>query len=372
MSGVSSVKMPQHVPKVNSKWDGMPRKEGDGNSKRHSRSDPQRTSTASSSTRSRSVDTSGRRDHAFHSPDSSTASIPANRLRSRKSIYENEKRVGFDEVDSLEESVSSNNNSSSSIINGPRSQNNSVHTQSLRSPSATSQPRITSFFPNDIPEPPGIPQVYTAYALPRHSAQGASHEQDAKNVPGLEEPLDETRPGSRLSPSSTPLEQSPITPFADAVSVHHLGQAIVGLDDSMSFPIAHLELNGEFLRSTGPDDLDLTRVDRKASKESSRAFLAGEAQSLRLSAETERSTRPKSILKMRTKVFGPTALVQQDLEKRPDSSRARLGLRASMIRTSDSAPWEWDESKTSADNSSNRASMSKSLLPRGLGIFGKS
>jgi hypothetical protein len=367
MSGVSSVKMPVHVPKVNSKWDGMPQTRNDAHERTSSRAESGAGSTRTSSTRSRSADPGDRRSHRKQLSGSTTSSSHANRDRSRKRAHEHHKLVGFGDVDSVAESASSSNS-----MNHPRSKSISIRTQSLRSPSGTSLPQITSFFPNDIPEPPGVPQIYRNHTLSQDSAKGADEEHDTKDVPTLEEP----RPGGisdhASSPSLTSSEQSPITPLSELTTVQHLGPAVV-IDDSLSFLGPDFKLSGSILQSSGPDVLGLPIANKKVSKESIRAFLAGEARPLLLSEDEEQSRRPKSVLKKGTQmqVFTPTFLVQQDLEKRPDSSRARLGLRASMIRSSDAVPWEWNEEKDAVPDEGKRVASPKTLRPKSLGIFGK-
>ena len=77
-------------------------------------------------------------------------------------------------------------------------------------------------------------------------------------------------------------------------------------------------------------------------------------------------------------VLSSVARVQQDLEKRPDSSRARLGLRASMVVNGDTLPWQSQENimdgHTSArdvTSSSPKIPTSPKSKPKGFGIFGK-
>jgi hypothetical protein len=77
-------------------------------------------------------------------------------------------------------------------------------------------------------------------------------------------------------------------------------------------------------------------------------------------------------------VLSSVARVQQDLEKRPDSSRARLGLRASMIVNGDTLPWQSQENITDGHtsawdvtSSSPKIPTSPKSKPKGFGIFGK-
>ncbi len=232
---------------------------------------------------------------------------------------------------------------------------------------------ITSFFPDDIPEPPGVPQIYGVHAGCRGSVQISTEGCDAADMPKGEETVAEHPSIHVSSPSLTPVEQSPITPFSEVVSTQQLSSSVADMDDS-SFPVPELKVNEVVLRSLGSDILGAPTVTRKVSQESLRAFLAGEAQPLRLSDEDQRSRTPKSILKGSNKwqVFGPGVRVQQDLENRPDSSRSRLGLKASMIKTDDSFPWDWDQERGQRSDNLKPVASPKNLRPRSLGLFGKS
>jgi hypothetical protein len=366
MSGVSSVKIPQHVPKVNSKWDGMPRRSKEDGERTHSRSD---SSSRTSSTRSRSVEPERGQRGPRPLSGSTTSSRHANRTSSAKRPHQQHRHVDFDEVVPTAETVLSSN-----CASRPRPKSIPIRPQSLRTSSGSSLPQITSFFPNDIPEPPGVPQIYGAQAESQGSAQSSTEDCGSKEIPKVEEPAFESLSIHVSSPSLTPLEQSPITPLSESTSMQQLGQSVVNIDDSSSFPVSDLKMNEVALRSLGSDVLDPLTATRKVSKESLRAFLAGEAQPLRLSDEDQRPRTPKSILKRDSKwqVFGPGVRIQQDLEKRPDSSRSRLGLKASIIKTDDAFPWEWDEEKDQRSDNLNRLGSPKTLRPRSLGIFGKS
>ncbi|KIW22192.1 uncharacterized protein PV07_12103 [Cladophialophora immunda] len=90
-------------------------------------------------------------------------------------------------------------------------------------------------------------------------------------------------------------------------------------------------------------------VKKKSGAKFNNAFLAGEAEELVLpddvghrgnadpAGQTSESCRSR---------------IQQDLEKRPDSSRERLGLRASMLFSDDKTPWELRETTSPSPSSS--------------------
>lgn len=354
MSGVSSTKMPQEVPKVNSKWDGMPRRANEEFDRRNFRISSCGHPTRATSTRSRS---SGPSRYGRHSRGLSASTNSSNHLSQTSS------RNGAHEVNSAEGYFCS------SSIERPRPKSISIHAQSL--PSGSSLPHITSFLPNDIPKSPVYPHIPGLQSRTEASLQGSSDGDSTKEIPRWE--YNYAVPGQTLSPGSSPIENSPLTPLSNPLSLLHLREPVVKVDDSFPFPPVDVNAHELVLHSFNSDELDHPITTNVECKESSRAFLAGEARSLRLSEDNARSLRPKSILKKDTRgqVFAPSIHIQHDLEKRPDSSRARLGLMASIIKTPDATPWEWDDKKESRPVPSHRTSSHKNLLPKSLGIFGK-
>ena len=119
-------------------------------------------------------------------------------------------------------------------------------------------------------------------------------------------------------------------------------------------------------RSASPALSNLARVQQDLEKrpDSSRARLG-----LRASMLVDADAAP---------VLSSLARVQQDLEKRPDSSRARLGLRASILVDADSLPWQSQENLMDggtiahdATTSSPNVPTSPKSKPKGFGIFGR-
>ncbi len=314
-------------------------------------------STRASSTRSHS---SGPSSCGGHSRGLSASTNSSNHLSQTRSGN------GANEVSSAESTYSSNS------IKCPRPKSVSIRTQSLRSPSGGSLPHVTSFFPNDTPKPPVYPHVLGLQSRTEASLQGPSEGgSTTKEIPGWEGNY--LVSGQTSSLGSSPLEHSPITPLSDPLSLLHLSQPGVKDDDSFPFPRVDINVPELVLHSLHSDGLDHPITTKKESEASARAFLAGEARSLRLSDDDTRSLTPKSILKNGTRgqVSAPSIQIQHDLEKRPDSSRARLGLMASITKTPDTAPWEWEDEKESRLVPSHRISSHKTLLPKSLGIFGK-
>jgi hypothetical protein len=365
MSGVSSFKIPEHVPKVNSKWDGMPQRGNEDDARRDSSMNSRGSSSRSSSTRSRSVGPKRRGSHNRHVSASTNDSKRSGHARSRSSVRQDEKRADVGEDTPSAKSVSSN-----SGVRDARSKSMSIRPQSLRSPSGSSLPHMTSFFPNDIPEPPGMPQMSGGQTVTQASVKAASQRHNRSSLPSLGDDRAETSPDHMTSPTSTPLERSPITPFSEPVSLHHLGHPVLHVDDSFIYPLPDVDWAKPAVQSSGSHLLDAPASARKVSKESVRGFLAGEARPLLVPDGNRQSLTLKSILKNGNggQVFAPLNQVQ-DLEKRPDSSRARLGLRASIIRDPSAAPWEWNEKAGSSSQAPNRTSISRNLLPKSLNIF---
>ena len=106
------------------------------------------------------------------------------------------------------------------------------------------------------------------------------------------------------------------------------------------------------------------------------AFLAGEAQELTLSDGSRGSSRSGLPITPqqpgRRTADSAQARVQQDLEKRPDSSRDRLGLRASMLFTEET-PWmrETTESLPPSPKIEQHTPNAKNKSPKPFGKFGK-
>ena len=94
------------------------------------------------------------------------------------------------------------------------------------------------------------------------------------------------------------------------------------------------------------------------------AFLAGEAKPLSL--DDDDSYENKSDLPLR-KYQQSVLRVKSDVAQRPDSSRGRLGLRASMLVANDATPWEaHDESPV---NSSVPRATNRTRIPKALALL---
>ena len=118
--------------------------------------------------------------------------------------------------------------------------------------------------------------------------------------------------------------------------------------------------------STSPVLSNLARGQKELERrpDSSRARLG-----LRASMVVDKNAAP---------VLSSLSRVQQDLERRPDSSRERLGLRASMLVDADTLPWQSQENLAAggttahnATNSSPKVPTSPKSKPKGFGVFGR-
>ena len=370
MAGVSSVKMPENVPKVNSKWNGLPQRGDEEYYRRDSRTSSRGSSTRTSSTCARSADPSGRENYSRRPSDLTTSSTHPNHGRRKDSAHQHASHAGREKVITRAESLASSNS-----IKHLRPKSISIRTKSLSSPSGGSLQQIKPFFANDIPEPTGVSQGYRIHSLSMESAKIFSEDNGAKDITFLEDHLGIASLNHASSPRSTPLEQLPNTPFSEPIQAQHLGGLVVEADDYLSLPRLDGKATDLVLRSWGSDVSDHSSTTSKVSDESVRASLAEEARPIPPPYKGDESLTPKPILKngSRGQVFAPTVQIQRDLEKRPDSSRARLGLRASIIKDPDAVPWDWNKGKSTCSEPPTRTAPPKTVFPKPLtlGIFSK-
>lgn len=135
-----------------------------------------------------------------------------------------------------------------------------------------------------------------------------------------------------------------------------------------------------FLLSSGKNVLGPPATANRKARGTGKGFLAGEAQPLEIPDDVSDGfreiaspkTESRSGKSPATASFRSFVRVQQDLEKRPDSSRERLGLRASMIIGTEDVPWATPGNASVASYNSH-ADMSSHLshTSKGLGLFMK-
>lgn len=352
--GVSSSKLPGHVPKVNTKWDGVPEavKERDRLLKEKARVAAKRQSVAPSA-RSRSAEGSQEANErpARRRPIQKTTST------STLSSFDSHGRIERRRDSHLSDDVKPSYNTLNSDPGRGRTSTKapSTKSQSLRSPSGSSLPPITAFFPNDIPSQPALPSRFKTLSSRTVGSQNTTSTGRTRFEQA--EPTIDMVPEHTSSPSRTPLDRSPVTPSAIIQTQPSAEPSIL--------PMWGRTDEGVFI-STGSDFLGSTVTGkiRQKGKAHRDAFLAGEARPLELPddqagpgpavLESELDLpildSPKRNFKAGAPQLPAHARVQQDLEKRPDSSRARLGLRASMLIRADQAPWDLQDLDKSSDS----------------------
>lgn len=364
--GVSSSKLPQHVPKVNTKWDGVPEalKERERVMKEKARA-AKRQSLAPS-TRSRSVEGSRQ---ANARPDQ-RQSLEKRSSSSTLSSFDSRGRAGQQRTSQFSSSDGIRSRSktpSSDPGRGRRSvQPASTKSQSLRSPSGSSLPPITAFFPNEIPSQSSLPARFKSVSSHTVGSQTTNSTGRTRFEP-TESTIDVV-PEHSSSPDGTPLDRSPVTP--SPMVQHHSSEPSILPDEAI-------------FASSVPDVLSTSASATILRKEQPPrdAFLAGEARPFELpddqlgpgpAVESDLPHRRSPNLSSKALVpeLPAHTRVQQDLEKRPDSSRARLGLRASMLVRADQAPWDWQDFDKGSD--SERTANSSSMVPKRLSkVLGK-
>lgn len=357
---VSMEKMPEHVPKVNSKWDGVPNavKERDKREKDRQKA-LKRDSMASSGTRVRSpesLERSGR--HLRSASTCSRDPSMSSRGRSSKSHRTDPRSPNPHKF--YAQSV----NSSGDLASQQRSEDNqelwivytpSNYSQSLRYSSSTSLPNITTSVHEDIPAPPPVPAMYRSNPGTKNRLHDPDKEsKGSKTAPSVLEhalsaPPVEAIPEHTSSPIATPREGSPVTPSTQQTpeNFSRVRDSMVSTPGSVS------------LESSGPKilPLPLSSNKKKLLKQPVDAFLAGEARPLELPDDDAESPpvsrdlpfRQWEALRgslIRTQVPAPqippksARRLSQDLSQIPDSPRSRLGLKASMVVRTDATPWE--------------------------------
>ena len=338
---VSARKLPDHVPKVNSKWDGVPEvvKQREREQKQKSQLSQKTSLAPDQSIRSHSTDSSAR------------TSARGQRTRRRR---ESDTASGTETWQTPEgtsnryyaPSVYSASSEDSQQARG-RQVASSVRSQSLRSPSGTSLPEITSFFPHHDKNPvPAVPQRWQSVNSTTASSMGSSdqsrsdysqRETDSSTIGVI--------PEHSSSPITTPREMSPVTPSYAS--------------DRAAFPIQTMSETESSRRS------QVTRSQRVLPGQID-AFLAGEASPLDIN-DKRGAAEQDSDLPLRRFQQVLVDRVEPDIAKRPDSSRARLGLRASMVVRSEAAPWESEDPSMPAPDL--RGPTSQRRLPKALALF---
>ena len=335
MPGVSSAKMPEKVPKVNSKWDGLPTVQ-----RERLQQEKQRVGRKSSST-SRSDGTTRERRRSFSTLSSSGSRGETNgRYRTHHgNMSISSGAPSFDTVDSFD-----------------RYRPVSSKSQPLRSPSLRSFQGTTISAIPDVPKTPALPEQYRHSIKPKDPARYgvlvAETSFDSDKSPNIIE-------GSSTSKSSQNSESGISTSedMAGPASLPMIDEGIVILPDPRNEGKESQAFKGlEQVYLVSRDDKLVDLVPQDSGTQESRPFLAGEAVPLEFrgnqngkgKAECQKPARQslRAILKGSKTSAGtlpPTGIIESnlDLECSRDTSIGRLGLNYKVRKDPMPAPWEW-------------------------------
>jgi hypothetical protein len=327
-------RMPQHVPKVNSKWDGVPVaiKQREKRDKERARA-AKRQSLTASTYRSRSSDrrTDSRASNISGDSRDSRARSAHSLSRHHESKNPNPHRFYAQSVNSsgdLAAQLRPDEVSEPSSVASPPPSLKSASSKSLTDP---------GIYQDDIPPPPAISE--------KHLQEAKYGRQPRKVLSPIAPPAD-TVPDHTVSPGPTPKDRSPIT------TLHNNGQR---------------NGNSIVLTRVGADVLPLPTITRSGpAVPVSSAFLAGEAREFCLPDDDSDSVRSYCI----AHPSSPNRL--PGVEKRPVSSRDRLGLNSSLVK--DERPWEMrhdnhPERPASANDHTNAQLKPKSTISKAFGTF---
>jgi hypothetical protein len=375
-------KMPEFVPKVNSKWDGVPDniKEREKREKDRQRALKRQSILSSHSARPRSVESSDRRGRGGHSTTSSSAGrSTSSRGVSRHSHYTDARSPNPHKF--YAQSVNSSGDLASQQRADDTPGSSTTYSGSLRSRSELNLPDITTSVPEEVPAPPTVPAMHrpkiSAYTR-QNDLNGTSRASKASQPSVASRdtaPSFDTMPDHTSSAAATPREGSPVTPsiLQGHEPFSSVRASIVSSQGSVS------------LESSGPNVLPLPVSTKGAGwKRPGEAFLAGEAQPLELPDENEDPAPTNRDLplrqwgNLRSSFLGQKPLdlpsrsmdwVAQDLSKRPDSSRSRLGMKPTMLLRTDAAPWEGQQTTSALHpRSANARSRLEPVSPKRLTV----
>lgn len=369
-------KMPNHVPKVNSKWDGLP--EG---IKQREKKDKE-GSKAKKGDFGWSTGLEGARAN-YESRNSSSSGSFGSRGRSTLS-NSNARNTQF--------YAPSINSSGDLAMQMPGLSHRRTGSMKSQTPSSKSNPESSAGQATDasIEEIPEIPsylrEVIGSYSNATSGSQGRvpkaisepSSSTRPRAIPDIKTPpTADSVPDYSMSPIPSPRDNLPLTPSIPQGEHDPIVVKDEATHDQALFPNSQ---HGITPRS---------KFVQKALRSANPAFLADEARELVLPEDESphiwRSDLPlrnwDEEPPLRTAYSSSSANSRklQDLEKRPDSSRARLGLRASVLVDVDDndRPWTAQERQAPSPRSPKPSVTSLPLgnprpkKSKGFGLFGK-
>lgn len=336
---VSSRKMPEHVPKVNSKWDGVPemvklREREEKERKRLS----QQSSLASPQQYNNYRDSDESIDDVEHNKKTrsrrgSDAVSHTDSWQSRGERYPGPQR---------QESYSTATSSNASIED-KRRPTASVKSQSLRSPSGNSLPEITSFFPHHQPSRSAqVPHTsHSGHSARLQSPKSIDSRPDTVSSRDTHGSHTRAIPEHSSSPATTPREMSPVTP-------------VYCTDKETAPRMANT-------KSSSTTNHNSKRSIARPKHAQLDAFLAGEARPVELDDEddededeeedSDATDRTRLPLRQKPTIAQQRVQAKASTAVRPQPSRQASGVKTSKIARGEAAPWELQEpafSKTAA------------------------
>ncbi|MCJ1301897.1 hypothetical protein MMC08_004698 [Hypocenomyce scalaris] len=355
MPGVSSAKLPPTVPKVNSKWDGVPQTLKE---KEKEKKDAPRQSTASHRRYSSNATAAGLR------PQRSTSTLGSHLSTGKSSSFFGNKAGNSSNSSDTKlgwETYSLSCGSSSRDLPN-------VSADSGNSRSTTTLPEMTSFFPQDVPEPPKIPEQYRAEA--------------STEVPNLDD-----LPQHSVSPTLTPMETSPVTPYppsppvADTTSFKFKPETITEdyFKDTELKDIGPL-FQQVTLNSNGVNILAPPSISKRKPK--GYAFPSDETDPVRFPPEDD---QPPSILKRdpclerskaptRPPISSYFPVVDAEPTRKSNATRNKHGMRPTL-RNKVITPWDSPEPSVNEDfqdtSPTPTKQSGKSSTRRKVSIFGR-
>lgn len=328
---VSSRKMPEHVPKVNSKWDGIPetvkmREREDKERKRLSQAGNFTQSQMRSRGSNESIrDTFNSQQSRFIRRDSDTASHTDSWQSQTDTSGRPHRHQSF--------SSATSSNGSQEV---KAHQTASVKTQSLRSPSGNSLPEITSFFPHHQPQ---------KAAQPTHVRKGSRIQATRTGTTRSDVTSIDSIPEHSSSPVATPREKSPATPVYGDERERHPGPLT-----------SHAVSNGAVGSKVSKGRVKHTAMD---------AFLAGEAKPIELDDDDDDDDDSSTNTTFRTELPMRQAQTPQKARAKV-SSTMNTPARTVQVDRIVAAPWEMQQPNFSKHTA---PAMTKNRMPKALAAF---
>ncbi|EXJ54832.1 hypothetical protein A1O7_10173 [Cladophialophora yegresii CBS 114405] len=362
-------KMPDYVPKVNSKWDGIPESVKQREKKEKEREKQNAKAESFFSADSKTGGYSERRRRSSRNSSSTTgSSLGAFPNSSDSQSGSSRTRLYAQSVNSSGDLVSQQRADASVFSRSPTSQpaGKSIPEESFQTGLSQSSGVGQHFGPRndvglDTPKPPAANQLQSV--RPRSTKSWGSDTSGPPRPSILNKTLEDQRYSkdrtlawesidwakaarSYAAPPSQSISQQP----ASLASSQGRYLVTTSRHQARGVGTGTNELSLHAMLSEGPDEAGLSVARKKDSQTritDSDAFLAGEARELFLVEESsgyhKTGTFPADRACTPGAVDGGRNRIQQDLQQRPDSSRERLGLRASMLFADEVTPWEMKE-----------------------------